>query len=123
MANIDDMDTLSDAILSRHNKVFEAFLARADDILEVLEDLVIEEEEAPAEEEEALEGADTFERIKGEVEQKGSATEKAEAWLTKVRAEDGKTSSLKEATFFSRVSIVRLLKHVLTIASVSESSK
>ena len=41
----------------------------------------------------------------------------------KLREEDGKTSPLEGANFFSRVSIVRLLKPLLIMISVSESSK
>ena len=120
----EDYNTMHDAIVARESRIFDACLERSKDFAACL---VADEEEgeAPAkpEEEKQEEPVDRLAAIRTQVEEKTEEKEKMEAWLTLAAAEEGKTSPLSKASFYSRVSIYRLLKHLSILVSVSESSR
>ena len=119
----EDDKTMHDAIVAREWRIFEACLERSALFPACPADE--EEGESPAEpeEEKQEEPVDRLAAIRTQVEEKTEEKEKMEAWLTLAAAEEGKTSPLSKASFYSRVSIYRLLKHLSILVSVSESSR
>lgn len=61
--------------------------------------------------------------MKTQVNQKASDKEKIEEWIRQIKEQEGKENPLTDARFFSRVSINRLLKHVVLLTSLAESSR
>jgi len=80
-----------------------------------------EEGEATAEEEKSDE--QKFAAMKSEVGRKGNEKEKVEEWISQMKGQEGTDHPLAKANFFSRVSILRLLKPLVLLCSLAESSR
>ena len=80
-----------------------------------------EEEEAKVVEEKSDE--DKIAAMKSEVDKKGNEKEKIEEWINQMKDQEGTDNPLSKANFFSRVSILRLLKPIILLCSLAESSR
>ena len=59
--------------------------------------------------------------MKAEVAKK-KEEERVEEWISQIKEQEGKENPFNKANFFSRVSIVRLLKPISLMISLAESS-
>lgn len=46
-----------------------------------------------------------------------------EEWISQIKQLEGEENPLKKANFFTRVSIIRMLKPIILLCSLGESSK
>ena len=91
----------------------------ADKFAKILDIEVEEAEENKAEEA----GEDKVAAMKATVDLKSNDKEKVDEWIIQLKEQEGKENPLAKANFFSRVSILRLLKPIILLTSLAESSR
>ena len=68
-------------------------------------------------------GEDKVAAMKATVDLKSNDKEKVDEWIIQLKEQEGKENPLSKANFFSRVSILRLLKPIILLTSLAESSR
>ena len=126
--DFDSRDQLEDSILRREWRTINWILESQERVQQIARDLQIEDELQnelnQADEEEKKEAEeDKVANMKSAANSKSKLEEKIEEWISQIKDQEGKENPLQNAEIFSRISIVRMMKHILLLVSLGESSR